>query len=212
MGQSASGIACDLSSGKFGPFKEQLFVGDQTHSTVMRVFLEKINGHYQGACFPFRAGFGSGSLSLQFAPDGSLLVGGTNRGWGSRGSQPYSLDRVIWTGKTPFEVHEMRAKPDGFELAFTQPVDAKTATDPGSYKLSTYTYIYQAQYGSPEVDQTTPNITRIETTADGKTVRLYIDKVQAGHVHELHLDGVRSMSGAPLLHPTAYYTLNYIPD
>src|SRR6266850_3018877 len=42
MGQSASGIACDLSGGKFGPFQEQLFVGDQTHSTVMRVFLEKV--------------------------------------------------------------------------------------------------------------------------------------------------------------------------
>ena len=72
---SASGIDCDLSSGKFGPFQKQLFVGDQTHSTVMRVFLEKAKGHYQGACFPFRAGFGSGSLALQFAADGSLYVG-----------------------------------------------------------------------------------------------------------------------------------------
>jgi glucose/arabinose dehydrogenase len=34
MGQSASGIDCDLTGGKFGPFEKQLFVGDQTHSTV----------------------------------------------------------------------------------------------------------------------------------------------------------------------------------
>jgi hypothetical protein len=61
MGQSASGIACDTTGGKFGIFKNQMFVGDQTHSTVMRVDLEKVQGHYQGACFPFRAGFGSGS-------------------------------------------------------------------------------------------------------------------------------------------------------
>ena len=54
MGQSASGVECDLSGGKFGPFEKQLFVGDQTHSTVMRVFLEKVNGRYQGACSPFR--------------------------------------------------------------------------------------------------------------------------------------------------------------
>src|SRR5205814_2027554 len=98
MGQSASGIVCDSTGGKFGPFHGQLFVGDQTHSTVMRVDLEKVNGHYQGACFPFRAGFGSGSLALQFAADGSLFVGGTNRGWGSRGSRPYSLDRLVCTG------------------------------------------------------------------------------------------------------------------
>lgn len=54
MGQSASGIACDASRGKFGPFAGQLFVGDQTHSTVMRVSLEKVQGRYQGACYPSR--------------------------------------------------------------------------------------------------------------------------------------------------------------
>jgi len=212
MGQSAAGIACDLSGGKFGPFQKQLFVGDQTHSTVMRVALEKVKGHYQGACFPFRAGFGSGSLSLLFAPDGSLFVGGTNRGWGSRGSQAYALDRLVWTGKTPFEVHEMRAKSDGFELTFTQPVDPATAGDANAYKINTFAYIYQSAYGSPEVDATTPTITKVEVRPDNKSVRLYVDKLQEGHVHELHLDGVRSAEGAPLVHSAAYYTLNYIPD
>lgn len=211
MGQSASGIACDLSGGKFGPFAEQLLVGDQTHSTVMRVFLEKVNGHYQGACFPFRVGFGSGSLALQFAADGSLFVGGTNRGWGSRGSQPYSLDRLVWTGNVPFEVQKMRAKRDGFELTFTHAVDRASAGDPNSYKLTTFTYIYQVQYGSPEVDGTTPMITKIDVAENGKSARLYVDQVQEGHVHELHLDGVRSAEGEPLLHPVAYYTLNYVP-
>jgi glucose/arabinose dehydrogenase len=211
MGQSASGIVCDLSGGKFGPFENQLFVGDQTHSTVMRVFLEQVDGHYQGVCFHFRKGFGSGTLSLLQASDGSLLVGGTNRGWGSRGSQPYSLDRLVWTGKKPFEIHEMRAKPDGFELTFTEPTDPKTAADPKSYSLSTYTYLYQAAYGSPEVDPTTPTITKVEVAADGRSVRLFVDKLQEGHVHELAVEGVRSEKGQPLLHSQAYYTLNYIP-
>src|SRR5688500_1786972 len=136
MGQSASGIACDTTGGKFGPFQNQLFVGDQTHSTVMRVYLEKVKGHYQGACFPFRQGIGSGSLSLLMTPDGSLFVGGTNRGWGSRGSQPYSLDRLVWTGKLPLEAHEMSARADGFELRFTKKVNRATAGDVKSYKRS----------------------------------------------------------------------------
>ena len=212
MGQSASGIACDLTQGKFGPFASQLFVGDQTHSTVMRVYLEQVNGHYQGACFPFRSGFGSGTLALRMTSDGSLFVGGTNRGWGSRGPLPFSLERLVWTGKTPFEVHEMHAKPDGFELTFTEPVDRATAIDPASYELQTYTYIYQSSYGSPEVDPTTPKIERIEVRADRRSARLFVDKLQEGHVHELHLNGVRSASGLPLLHREAYYTLNYIPD
>lgn len=212
MGQSASGIACDTTGGKFGPFKNQLFVGDQTQSTVMRCFLEKVDGHYQGACFPFKNGFGSGTLGLQFTDDGSLFVGGTNRGWGSRGNKPFSVERLNWTGKVPFEVHEMRAKPDGFELTFTKPVDAASAENVDSYELSTYTYIFQASYGSPEVDHTTPTITKAAVSEDRKRVRLYVDGLQEGHVHELHLDGVRSQEGLPLLHAEAYYTLNRVPE
>lgn len=212
MGRSASGIVCDATAGKFGPFAGQLFVGDQSDSTVMRVFLEKVQGHYQGACFPFRAGFGSGSLAMHLTPDGHLFVGGTNRGWGSRGSKPFALERLAWTGKIPFEIHEMRVRPEGFELRFTEPVDPKTAGDVASYRMETYTYIYQAAYGSPEVDRTQPTITKAEVSEDGLRVRLTIDKLQEGHVHELHLPGVRNTKQLPLLHPSAYYTLNYFPE
>ena len=212
MGQSASGIASDRTAGKFGPFRNQLFVGDQTQSTVMRVFLEKVNGRYQGACFPFKSGFGSGSLALLMTERGSLFVGSTNRGWGSRGNQPFALERLDWTGKTPFEIHEMRAKPEGFELTFTKPVDRKSAAKMAAYKMTTYTYIYRSDYGSPEVDHTTPTIKRVSVADDGKSVRLYVDGLQRGHVHELHLPGLRSAdAGRHLLHPVAYYTLNDIP-
>lgn len=212
MGQSASGIDCDLSGGKFGPFQKQVFVGDQTQSTVMRVFLEKVNGRYQGACFPFRQGFASGIVPVRFAKDGSLFAGGTNRGWGSRGPKPFSIERLVWTGKMPFEIHEMRAKPDGFELTFTKPLDAESAGKVESYRMKTFTYIYQASYGSPEVDATTPTITKVIVGQDNKSVRLYVTGLQEGHVHDLSAAGVRSQDGQPLLHPQAYYTLNYVPE
>lgn len=211
MGQSAAGIDCDLSGGKFGPFENQLFVGDQTHSTIMRVFLEKVNGRYQGACFPFRQGFSCGLVPVRFGPDGSLFGGGTNRGWGSRGSKPFSLERLVWTGKVPFEIEEMRAMPDGFKLTFTKEVDPKTAADPKSYQLTTYTYIYRADYGSPEVDHTSPKIELAAVAADKKSVHLQVSALQEGHVHELTASGLRSADGLPLLHKEAYYTLNYIP-
>jgi hypothetical protein len=210
MGQSASGIQNDGSGGKFGPFKDQLFVGDQTWSTVMRVFLEQVEGVYQGVCFPFREGLASGSLSLEFAPDGSLFCGGTDRGWGSRGGKPFALQRLVWTGKTPFEVHEMRVRPDGFELTFTEPVDPVSAGQIESYAMQTFTYLYRADYGSPEVDATKPVIKAAKVGADGRSVRLELDLVP-GHIHELKLPGVRSAAGQPVLHPVGYYTLNVIP-
>ncbi len=212
MGQSASGIACDTTGGKFGPFQNQLFVGDQTNSTVMRCFLEKIDGFYQGVCFPFREGFGSGTLTLELTASGSMFVGGTNRGWGSRGNKPFALERLDWTGKTPFEIHEMRAKPDGFELTFTEAIDPAAAANVESYTLQTYTYIFQSAYGSPEVDFTKPTIKSATVGADGKSVRLVIEGLVAGHIHELTAAGVKSTSGLPLLHKEAYYNLNRIPQ
>jgi glucose/arabinose dehydrogenase len=212
MGQSASGVACDTTGGKFGPFEGQLFVGDHTHSTVMRVSLELVQGHYQGACYPCLEGFGSGTLGIEMTPQGALFVGGTSRGWGARGNLPFSVERVDWTGKVPFEILEMSARTDGFELSFTQPADPETAADPGSYTIETYTYIYQAPYGSPEVDHTSPTIDAVTVSEDGTSARLHITGLQEGHVHELHASGVRSAEGLPLLHPQAYYTLNFIPE
>jgi len=213
MGKSASGIACDQSGGKFGPFATQLFVADQSNSTVMRVFLEKVDGHYQGACFPFLEGFASGNVGLEMIDSGALFVGGTNRGWGSRGPREFAIQRVDWTGETPFEILQMQAIPGGFDLVFTMPVDPATAVDVAGYKMKTYTYIYREAYGSPEVDFTEPTIRSAEVLDAGKRVRLMVDGLQRGHIHELHVETLRSGGDrVPLLHREAYYTLNYLPQ
>ncbi|HWD37799.1 MAG TPA: hypothetical protein VG944_03060, partial [Fimbriimonas sp.] len=112
----------------------------------------------------------------------------------------------------PFEVYSMKVVPNGFDLVFTEPVDRAKAGDPKSYTIRTHTYIYQASYGSPEVDETSPAILEARVSDDGKRVRLRLERLEEGHVHELHLDGVRSASGLPLLHKEAYYTLNYFPE
>ena len=50
VGQSPTGIACDQSGGKFGPWENQLYIGEQTHSQVQRVCLEQVNGIYKARC------------------------------------------------------------------------------------------------------------------------------------------------------------------
>ena len=114
MGISTADMVEDNSAGKFGPFEGQLFVGDQGHSKIMRVFLEKINGQYQGICFPFREGFQSGILRMRWGLDASMCVGMTSRGWSSTGKDEFGLQRLEWTGKTPFEIKTVKSMPDGF--------------------------------------------------------------------------------------------------
>ena len=211
LGQSPTGIIPDHTKGAFGPFAGQVLVGEQTHSQVQRVFLEKINGVYQGAAFPFLGGYRSGIVPLKLADDGSLFVGTTNRGWGARGGLPFSFERTRWNGKTPFEIHEMRITKDGFELTFTEEIDPKTAGDKASYSMSSWTYVYQSGYGSPEVDKTAQAIESVTVGADKKSVRLKVANRQAGHCHHLKSAGVRSKTGGELWHQNAYYTINEFP-
>lgn len=212
VGNSSSFIACDLSGGKFGPFQKQLFVADQSHSNVSRVFVEEVNGIKQGVVFPFLLGFKSGLIGGRMDDSrGQLFAGGSDRGWGARGGKPYSFERVDWTGKVPFEVHEMHARPDGFELTFTEQIDPQTASNLDSYKMREFTYAYREEYGGPEVDEIIPKVTKAVVGADKKSVRIIVEPLTKGHVHELHLDGVKNAAGNSVLHPVAYYTLNEIP-
>ena len=148
---------------------------------------------------------------MTWGRDGSLFVGETNRGWNSLGTRSYGLERVVWTGETPVEIREMRVLPDGFELEMTRAVDPETATSVASYKMTSYTYRYHSSYGSPEVDRKTLAIRNARLSADGMTLRLSVDGLREGYVHELDVSGLRSTSGEHVLHPNAYYTLNRLP-
>ena len=212
MGVSTSDILADTTHGAFGPFAGQMFVGDQGQSRVMRVFLEKVNGVYQGAAFPFREGFSSGVLRMVWGKDGSMFVGMTSRGWGSTGRAPYGLQRVEWTGLTPFEVHSVEARPDGFELTFTQPLDREIAGNPASYNVTGFTYQYHSKYGSPITNQEPAPVRAVQVSEDGMKARIAVDGLRKGYIHELKLTSLRSSEGNPLLHDVAYYTLNEIPD
>jgi hypothetical protein len=211
MGQSASEPRWDTTGGKFGPFAGQCFVGDQTRSMIMRVDLEKINGRYQGACFPFRSGFQCGINRLVFGPDGSLYAGETDRGWGSLGGKPYGLQRLVYTGVLPFEIHSMKLTKDGFDLAFTKPLDSASAAVLGNYSLLSFTHHYWSTYGSPEVDRRAEKITGVKVSEDRRKVSLAASGFRKGRVYELHLQGVKSADGDGVLHPEGFYTLNELP-
>lgn len=212
LGISTSGILNYDDKGNMGPFKEQLFVGDQGQSKIMRVDLEKINGVYQGVVFPFREGFSSGILRMNWGSDGSMFVGMTSRGWGSTGREPYGLQRLVWNGQTPYEMKTVKAKPDGFEIEFTKPVDVKRAADVNSYKITGFTYQYHHNYGSPVINQGNCPIRAIEVSPDKLKVRLVADSMRLGYIHEIRATGVRSDDNYSLLHDFGYYTLNQIPS
>jgi glucose/arabinose dehydrogenase len=211
LSRSASEPVWDTTGGKFGPFAGQCFVGELTNSLVMRVQLEEVRGRMQGACFEFRRGFECGVNRLRFAPDGSLFVAQTNRGWGSVGGQTHALQRVRYTGNLPLEIHSLSVTPTGWTVRFTRPIVAQTAADPATWFLESYTYHHWATYGSPEIERREDPIARIDVAEDGLSAHLTVPGRKIGRVFHLQAKGLTATDGAALLHPDAWYTLNSVP-
>ena len=152
----------------------------------------------------------SAVVRLAFGRDGSLFAGLTNRGWSSRGTASYGLQRLVWTGKTPFEIKQMNARADGFDFTFTKPVDPIAAADPTRYTGSSYTYIYTDHCGMPEIETEPLKVASVIVARDGLSVHLIVQGMRQYYVHEFHIT-VPSASGEALVHSAAYYTLNQIP-
>ena len=100
-----------------------MFIGDQQHSNITRVVLEKVNDHYQGVCHSLPQRLLVGQTCRYPGPRRLACSSAAPTAAGAPRAQAFALERIVWTGKTPFEVHDMHARPDGFELTFTQPVD-----------------------------------------------------------------------------------------
>ncbi len=215
--RSASGIAT-IADERFGPFKGQMLVGEFQNASVFRVALEKVNGQWQGAVFPFVKGFASGVNRLAFGPDSKLYAGGLRMGhWTSIAPQPHSLDRVSFTGKMPFEIREVHARADGFELTFTQPVDAALAGDAENWDATQYTYAYDGKHNAPEKDRDekilgpASRVTKAAVSADKLSVRLTVGGILLRNVVMVRALGVKNTEGKPLRNDTFHYTLNEVP-
>lgn len=212
MGRSPSGFAWDETGGGFGPFTGQLFVGDQYQASVIRVFLEEVEGVKQGTCFPFRRGLVSGVIRVDFDAEQGLVVGMSDRGWPALGTKSYGLQRLHWTGEMPFEILAVRARPQGFRVEFTRPADLATLAQTSSWSLESWTYELHSEYGSEPFARQEPKILQAQPAPDGRSVELTIEGLREGYVHALRAAGVRDLAGAPLLHDQSFTTLLKIPS
>jgi mono/diheme cytochrome c family protein len=210
--RSINGVAYDNTGGKFGPFAGQFFMAELMFGgAVVRANVEKVNGVYQGACFPFWGKGLLGPLCLAFDPRGKLYVGGiTEPGWMAQPDRG-ALFRIDFTGKVPFEMQSIHARPRGFRIVFTAPVSRARAAEIASYKLESYRYEYTGAYGSPELDRAAVKIEKVEVSADGRGVELTTAPLVKDRVYLVSVPGVRSESGEEPVFPTGAYTLNEIP-
>ncbi|NBB18430.1 c-type cytochrome [Runella sp. CRIBMP] len=200
---------------KEGPYKGQMLHGDVTHGGIQRDFLEKINGEYQGAVFRFSQGFEAGVNRLRWGPDGALYVGevGMAGGGWSWKDRVQGLQKIKYNGKSTFEMLAVRAKPQGFEIEFTEPLKEGQKLRPADILIHQWWYLPTKNYGGPKMDLTAMNVEKLSISEDRTRVFLEIPNLKKEHVVYFRLpDTLKSHGGQSLWSSEAWYTLNNIPN
>lgn len=197
-----------------GPYKGQMLHGEVRHGGIKRVFLEKIDGEYQGCVFRFSQGLEAGINRLVWGPDGALYAGGVgmNGGWSHKEAR-YGLQRMEYNGTSVFEMLAVRATPVGMEIELTEPLDVGLGEQAADYQIQQWWYLPTQQYGGPKMDLEDMTIQSIDISQDRKRIHLSIPGLKPEHVVYIRLPHTfRSQSGQSLWSSETWYTLNTIPQ
>lgn len=165
----------------------------------------------QGAVFPIKFDFASGTHRGSFAPhDGQLYLVGSD-GWGNYAIVDGHFDRLRYTGDEILDPVAWRAHENGIELTFSTELDQKSIMEENFF-LQQWTYQYSKGYGSHELSlesQSNENtnfspghdevaISRIKLSSDQKTLWIGVPDIQP--VETLHIHArLKSKSGKPFL-------------
>ena len=123
MGRSISGFVVNRTKGKFGPFENQIFLGDYTQSIVTRHDRKSkrslAGGVYILSAKGFPRGFSTFSLPRKatFSRVEPTGVGGTRQ-------KSLCLGENRLDGQDAFEIKQVSITPKGFSIAFTKPLIA----------------------------------------------------------------------------------------
>ena len=188
----------------FGPFEGQAFIADISHRAIVRVALEKVEGQYQGAVFPFIRPLDSASFSTAFDPEGRLWIGSVGRGWttGDPMIEVITFDKE----NSPFEMQRIELTKSGFNIHFTQPIAADEIVR-DQISIKRFHYLYWAEYGSNRQDNQSVAVQSLHVSPDRRVLSIGIPIVR-DKVYEIDLGQIQSASGRELENNFAYYTLN----
>jgi hypothetical protein len=184
----------------------QTLIGEMNQPTLVRVLDDTVDGTFQTALVPlfFDSPLGKGNNRICFGNDGPIYVGKTALSWaGDNG-----IARVKWKGKPFFSLDQMKAVKQGFTLKFSEAIHPDSIP---SISVSSHTYNYFANYGSPKVDSQPMKIESTTLSTDGKTLTLNIGKHREGYLHFVDMTAVKSKAGSPLLGDKAWYQVIKAP-
>ncbi len=188
-----------------GQYAGQLLYGDVTFGGIQRVFLEKMQGEWQGAVMLFSAGFRAGVGRLLLGQDGSIYGGGQAGGpnpasgnwcWGGAGgvgaltgdrtgscNVQHDFFKLVPKDTVVFDLLAVRARINGFELQFTKKVGPSASTA-SNYTIQTWTNNLSSQTygGGSQQGLATVTVSSVRISPDSTRVFLQLASMPAASV------------------------------
>ncbi len=186
---------------------------------LIRFSLQKVAGEYQGAAYLFsqpNAGVGGsnfqGPLCGAALPNGDIYIGSIHDSGWLGGQNTGDIVRLTPMKTFPTNgIREVRATPEGFDVAFLKPVDSQAAANPENYDISGYTRIWKGGYATPDSNRHKLQVQSATLHNDGRTVSLKLEGRREGYVYEISCPRLAPSKEAPLFPDAAHYTLHKIP-
>lgn len=163
----------------WGPLGGSLLNLSYGNGKLFVVPFEEVGGHKQGGmcALPIPA-LPTGVMRGRFHPTEKQLYCCGMFAWAGDATQPGGLYRIRATGQPMHLPTSLRTHPGKLEIAFTDPLDRKTATDPARYSLETWDLKRTADYGSKHYNQRPLAVKTAMLSADGRTVTLDVPDLQ----------------------------------
>jgi len=198
-----------------GIYKGQMIHGEVTHGGVKRVFVEKVNGEYQGCVFRFIQGLEGGVNRMVWGPDSALYVGciGNPGNWQQSNKLWYGVQRLKYNDTPTFEMLAVRAKTNGVEIEFTEPLSTGDGWNENDYQVDQWMYLPTKEYGGSKLNQENLKIVSVNVSEDRKKVFLELSGMKEDRVVHVQLKHhFISEKNNELWSTEGWYTMNAIPQ
>ena len=169
-----------VDSKQWGPLNGSLLSFSYGFGKIQLVLNEKVKGQMQGGVIDLPGiKFLTGVMRGRFNPgDGQLYACGMSA-WGTnqmlRGGGLY---RIRYTGKPITVPLELTTSKSGIELKFASTINQQKAADIENYEIKTWDLIRSRAYGSDRYNKQNLRISKSEQSADGKSIKLFIDGIK----------------------------------
>ena len=201
---------------EYGPYKGQMMAGDVTYGGLRRIFLEKVNGRYQGTVFRLTQGLEAGINRVVVGPDKAMYVGGigSTGNWGQEGKERYGLQRLAYNGKMTFEMLKVLPAQNGAEIEFTEPVQDNLLPEILSeWEVRHWHYVPTIEYGGPKVGEERLPVKSVTWNKTRTKVFLEFTGVKPEDVIYFRLPmSLRGADGQMMWANEAWSTVNVIPN